>query len=67
MYLCDEVGVRHEELFNYVKNCENSSKLVLKSQFGSFLGDRRGRGLLVFAAGAVDLIVNTGSAGLRVR
>lgn len=65
MYLCDEVGVRHEELFSYVKNCKNSSQLVLKSQFGSFLGDRRG--FLVFAAGAADLIVNTGSAGLRVR
>lgn len=64
MYLCDEVGVRHEELFSDVENCKNSSQLVLESQFGSS-GDGRGR--LVCVAGAADLIVNTGSAGLRVR
>lgn len=29
MYLCDEVGVRQEELFNYVKNGKNGSNLVL--------------------------------------
>ncbi len=64
MYLCDEVGVRQEELFNYVENSKNGSQLVLKSHFGGF-GDRRG--LLAFSAGAVALSVNTGSTGLRVR
>lgn len=63
-YLCDEVGVRQEELFNDVKKRENRSQLVLKSQFG-FLGDRWR--LLVSAADAVDLFVNTGRAGLKVR
>lgn len=64
MYLCDEVGVRHEELFDYVENSKNGRQLVFKSQFGSF-GDRRG--LPTFAAGAVDLVVNTGTTGLGVR
>lgn len=63
MYLCDEVGVRQEQLFNYVENSKNGSQLVLKSQFGSF-GD--GWGLLAFGAGTLDLTVNTGSTGLRV-
>lgn len=63
-YLCDEVGVRQEELFHYVENSENGGQLVLQSQFGNF-GDRRG--LLAFGAGALDLVVNTGSTGLRVR
>lgn len=64
MYPCDEVGVRQEQLFKYVDNSENGSELVLKSQFGSF-GNRRG--LLVFSAGALDLIVNTRSTGLSDR
>ena len=63
-YLCDEVGVRHEELFQYVDDGKNGRQLVFKSQFGSF-GNRRG--LLVFSAGALVLAVNAGSAGLRHR
>lgn len=62
-YLCDEVGVRHEKLLKDVHDCKNGSQLVLESWFG---GSRGRRGLLAFAA-AVDVAVNAGSAGLRVR
>ena len=61
MYLCDEVGVRHEELLHYVENSKNGCQLVLKSQFWSFGGRW---GLLAFSTGAADLRVNTGCTGL---
>lgn len=63
-YLCDEVGVGHEELLHDVDDCKNGSQFVLQSQFGGF---GCGRGLPAFCAAAAALLVNTGSAGLYVR
>ena len=61
IYLCDEVGIRHEELFSYVKNGKNGSQLVFKSQFGGF-----GSSWGFLSVSTVDLGVNAGGAGLRL-
>lgn len=64
------MGVRHEELLQYVDNGENCSQLVFPPQPGSFLGSGGcGRSLLVlvgFGTGPPGLRVNAGGAGLKV-
>lgn len=65
------MGVRHEELFQYVDDGENCRQLVFPPQPGSFLGrSSGGRSLLVllgFGTGTAGLSVNAGGAGLNVR
>lgn len=60
-YLCDEVGVRHEELLDNVEDSKNGSQLVPQSQFGRF-----GSRWTLLAFSTVGLSINTGGAGLSV-
>lgn len=62
-YLRDEVGVRHEQLLQDVHDCKNGSQLVLESRFGV---SHSRWALPASTAGAADLAVEAGCAGLRV-